>query len=168
MSDLTTTWLPARPTFYNGIKMRSRLEAGFAQWLDLWGYEWKYEPSAFANETGQYLPDFWVARIPFLRGDSTVVDRECFIEVKPKIPADLNALTRRMSITRGSHPHACLLVVYPGGPPLELIPEMMPDDDLREGAWVYAEDLGRGLPGLAMMVGPASAPWPDGYWNGES
>ena len=47
-----------RPTVYKGIQMRSRLEAGFAAWLDGRFIKWHYEPCAFADERGQYLPDF--------------------------------------------------------------------------------------------------------------
>ena len=51
----------ARPTIYKGIHMRSRLEATFAQHLDHsdCGRHWRYEPECFADETGQYLPDFY-------------------------------------------------------------------------------------------------------------
>lgn len=51
--------LTARPTVYNGIEMRSRLEAWWAQQIDSRGDTvWEYEPCAFASEDGQYLPDF--------------------------------------------------------------------------------------------------------------
>jgi hypothetical protein len=49
----------ARRTMYRGIPMRSRLEARAAQFLDsIPGVGWAYEPVAYADETGQYLPDF--------------------------------------------------------------------------------------------------------------
>ena len=49
----------ARRTMYRGIPMRSRLEARAAQFLDsVPGVRWAYEPVAYADETGQYLPDF--------------------------------------------------------------------------------------------------------------
>jgi hypothetical protein len=41
--------------------MRSRLEAKVAATLDAtYPGEWEYEPRAFANEKGQYLPDLGV------------------------------------------------------------------------------------------------------------
>lgn len=78
-------WLPARPTVYRGIQMRSRLEADFARWLDDPDNEvfyrgrdsatWEYEPTCFASPDGQYLPDF---RIP----DPDGVEH-AYIEIKP-------------------------------------------------------------------------------------
>lgn len=53
-----TAHMKARPTVYMGITMRSRLEAGFAAWLDEKHFDWEYEPCAFASPDGQYLPDF--------------------------------------------------------------------------------------------------------------
>lgn len=35
---------PARPTVYKGIKMRSRLEASYAEQLDRDGAHWAYLP----------------------------------------------------------------------------------------------------------------------------
>lgn len=59
--------IPARPTIYNGTKMRSRLEARFAGILDGHGIKWEYEGPAYAEGSKQYLPDFtlpidWVAK----------------------------------------------------------------------------------------------------------
>lgn len=49
----------ARRTMYRGIPMKSRLEARAAQFLDsVPGVKWAYEPVAYADQTGQYLPDF--------------------------------------------------------------------------------------------------------------
>ena len=49
-----------RPTVYRGVQMRSRLEARYAAAMDYLGWEWIYEPGAFASQDGQYLPDFKV------------------------------------------------------------------------------------------------------------
>jgi hypothetical protein len=49
-----------RATVYKGVRMRSRLEASVAAFLDREDLPWTYEPSAFADERGQYLPDFRV------------------------------------------------------------------------------------------------------------
>src|SRR5262245_46645920 len=65
--------IPARPTIYNGIQMRSRLEARIAAVLDGMGAEWAYEPQAFASNNGQYLPDFLI-KSPA---------QEFYIEVRP-------------------------------------------------------------------------------------
>jgi len=72
--------IKARPTIYNGIKMRSRLEAGFAAWLDRHHFEWEYEPYALATEDGQYLPDFVIHNVfAAWRSEPVTV----FVEVKP-------------------------------------------------------------------------------------
>ena len=86
----------ARPTTYNGIRMRSRLEASFAERLDAVGAPWQYEPQCFASPEGQYLPDF-------------VVDGE-YVEIKPPV-ADLDAAHKRMHIILASEPDAVLYVV---------------------------------------------------------
>lgn len=93
----------ARPTTYKGIDMRSRLEAAYAQELDSLGLEWVYEPQVFANETGQYLPDF-------LLGHGGVLDN--FVETKPESisQAEVEAAMRRMHIIRSSLPKAILVM----------------------------------------------------------
>ena len=58
----------AIPTHYNGINFRSRLEAKWARFFDLLGWNWDYEPVDFDG----YIPDF------YLHGDNP-----CFVEVKP-------------------------------------------------------------------------------------
>lgn len=50
----------SRETVYKGIKMRSRLEAAWAEQFDALGWQWEYEPICLAGEQGQYLPDFAV------------------------------------------------------------------------------------------------------------
>ena len=46
--------IAAIPTTYKGILFRSRLEATWAAFFDLCGWEWKYEPCDF----NKWLPDF--------------------------------------------------------------------------------------------------------------
>lgn len=70
----------ARPTVYKGIQMRSRLEAGFAAWLDREHLTWEYEPCAFATEAGQYLPDFRLSNVNVVGMLGT---RTVYAEVKP-------------------------------------------------------------------------------------
>jgi hypothetical protein len=58
-SNVTIHRATARRTMYRGIPMKSRLEARAAQFLDsVPGVTWAYEPVAYADQTGQYLPDF--------------------------------------------------------------------------------------------------------------
>ena len=60
--------IKAIPTYYNGQRFRSRLEAKWAAFFDLCEWKWSYEP----DELDGYIPDFklWF-RIPVL------------VEVKP-------------------------------------------------------------------------------------
>jgi hypothetical protein len=100
-----------RSTLYNGIQMRSRLEADFAGWLDgpnrpAWcSGEWAYEPQCFASEQGRYLPDFSITG----RGG-----RHAYIEVKPvSFPDDdIDPLLERMQIIWQSEPDASLILVF--------------------------------------------------------
>jgi len=98
--------LQARPTTYRGIRMRSRLEASFAALLDRVVAEmpgdvrWEYEPRAFANEYGQYLPDFALY-------DSSLPPY--YIEVKPTLEQAFRAL-ERVQIIWDSEPDAYLWV----------------------------------------------------------
>lgn len=48
--------IKAHPTRYNGVLFRSRLEARWAAFFELAGWEWKYEPFDFQD----WVPDFWV------------------------------------------------------------------------------------------------------------
>ena len=101
--------IKARPTVYKGIKMRSRLEASYAQWLDSMGiFGWEYEPQCFADGTGQYLPDFRVRK-------------GLYVEIKPNITAEMDTAATRMHVVLSSEPDATLHVVGPvtsraGGP----------------------------------------------------
>lgn len=87
----------ARPTTYNGIQMRSRLEAAFAAILDDTDCTWQYEPRCFASPQGQYLPDF-------------LVNDKSYIEIKPPV-ADFDAALDRMHIILASEPDVTLRVV---------------------------------------------------------
>lgn len=103
------TLLTARPTTYNGIKMRSRLEARFAATMDLGGrLTWLYEPRAYASTKGQYLPDFQVTEL-----DGATVDPPWFIEVKPTVEQAFMAM-ERMVIIWDSEPDATLCIAVPG------------------------------------------------------
>lgn len=95
--------LTARPTTYRGIKMRSRLEAKFAALLDETGLNWSYEPRAYANAKGQYLPDFL----------TETADGPIFIEVRPTLDRGYLAMNQ-MPIIWDSEPSATLLIVVPG------------------------------------------------------
>jgi hypothetical protein len=113
----------ARPTTYKGVKMRSRLEAGFAAWLDKHHFTWEYEPQAFASSDGQYLPDFRLANAYTSWSPQPVT---VYIEVKPKsfmyggtgmqIFEDADILGRQAAILAESEPDAVLIMMQPTEP----------------------------------------------------
>jgi len=93
-----------RPTTYCGIKMRSRLEADFARFLDQGGFSWVYEPQCFASPRGQYLPDFLISSCGF----------PWYVEVKP---ADLQGgliegVLEKLEIIWESEPASLLSLVF--------------------------------------------------------
>lgn len=63
--------IKSKPTVYAGVRFRSRLEAKWAAFFDLMGFNWEYEPT---EEFGDWIPDFKIA-----------TKFGCvFVEVKPK------------------------------------------------------------------------------------
>ncbi len=183
MSDVFKT---GRETIYKGVKMRSRLEAGFAMWLDARETPWKYEPCAFGSSAGQYLPDFHIPRLFDVR---LRTDVSAYVDVKPKsldpvpvadtvwgadgIPNTL-ALARQMAVIWDSEPDAALLIVWPGllvsgGQSGVLRVHKVADADVAAGepphllvdyAWLQTK-------GSLALLAPwwPAAPWPDGYWS---
>lgn len=122
----------ARPTTYRGIRMRSRLEARFAAYLDglqerSLGWNWTYEPRAFANERGQYLPDFEL--------DPVDEFPTTYVEVRPTVDRALLAL-ERMQIIRSSEPD-CLLLVVVGDAPIQFV-----SGPWHSGRWSIAGPFG--------------------------
>jgi hypothetical protein len=95
--------IPAVPTVYRGVRMRSRLEARSAHALDELGIPWVYEPRTF----GRYLPDFqlWPG-----------APRPWFLEIKPPsvlgdvVGTDLRATLAKMNRIRVTHPDAGLML----------------------------------------------------------
>jgi hypothetical protein len=66
--------IPGIPTEYDGTVFRSRLEARWAAFANLAGWQWVYEPFDGAG----YLPDFLF----------TIGDRALLVEVKPVATAE--------------------------------------------------------------------------------
>lgn len=166
MTEQRSKFAP-RPTVYNGIKMRSRLEAGFAMWLDEMGAVWEYESECFASPLGQYLPDFKVD-IVYPEYHSAVM--ACYIEVKPNWEA-VNPEQQWKhqqiiwSCTSGGETFGLAIrddgaafpsLWTPAGKSM-LIPYLWTTSCLVEIDGVET-DLG--------LVAPLSEPpWPDGYWK---
>ena len=97
-----------RETLYKGIRMRSRLEADFAAFLDQNHADWDYEPVCFAGPDGQWLPDFRV------RHGKWVI----YFEIKPRSLLDsedtdpIDPNLERMSVTWLTEPDAILQLTF--------------------------------------------------------
>lgn len=56
--------IKAKPTLYNAINFRSRLEARWAVFFDNLGIDYDYEPETFKVPNGdQYTPDFYLPHV---------------------------------------------------------------------------------------------------------
>lgn len=141
MTSSSEGGIPARPTLYRGIRMRSRLEADFAAFLDRAEAEWEYEPECFAGPHGQWLPDF---RATLPGGPPT------YFEVKPESlsPDQVDPVLERMAIAWLTEPAATLqLVIWRYGDPLGSVSVMgfphedEDDDDLIWWVVVGDDDL---------------------------
>lgn len=97
---MTQPKIQARTTMYKGIRMRSRLEADFAGFLDRSGAEWEYEPLCFAGPDGQWLPDFRV----------TYNEDRIYFEIKPEslLEGDVDAVLTQMTVAWLTEPGAIL------------------------------------------------------------
>ena len=103
------TTIQARPTLYNGIQMRSRLEADYAAALDRRGLQWEYEPICFGGPGGQWLPDFHLPGFA------------AYAEVKPAgllktdgflQPESVDEILAKMAVAWHSEPSAMLWLVF--------------------------------------------------------
>jgi hypothetical protein len=61
-----------KPTSYNGILFRSRLEARWAVFMDSLNVRYIYEPECYNINKCLYVPDFYIPSL------------ECFLEIKPE------------------------------------------------------------------------------------
>jgi hypothetical protein len=95
-----------RPTRYNGVLYRSRLESRVARFFDLHGVTHEYEPTCFADATGEYLPDFLVKNPP--------CGFDCYVEVKHSARL-VRTAALRMGPIRMEDPTVGLVVIVPVG-----------------------------------------------------
>jgi hypothetical protein len=79
------------PTIYRNTKFRSRLEARWAEFFDMIGVVWEYEPEGYTDGTTRYLPDFW---LPLVRSRGKLGG--VFFEVKPTTPNEIEFQKARM------------------------------------------------------------------------
>lgn len=75
--------IKAHPTRYKNIMFRSRLEATYAAFFDLQGWEWKYEPI----DLNGWTPDFWIkfscSHSECRYSDGTSGSHKFLAEIKP-------------------------------------------------------------------------------------
>lgn len=103
-----------RPTLYKGIRMRSRLEAAYAAYLDRLQVSWEYEPECFASARGQWLPDFSFVGAP---GRYIEVKPPELLDFRPHETADeryarIDTILGRMAIAWESQPEARVELVF--------------------------------------------------------
>jgi hypothetical protein len=111
------TLLRPRVTLHKGIRMRSRLEAGFARWCDERRIEWVYEPCALSGDGGQWLPDFVLPHALWL-SDGELVEVPTFVEVKYEgwdIPAELARIYRVWETATADDLSGTLVLARPEG-----------------------------------------------------
>jgi hypothetical protein len=105
--------IPARPTTYKGIRMRSRLEADYAAYLDRQDCPWEYEPECFASPEGQWLPDFRGGQdraLIELKPAAYLFDHLGEGEIGPAVKR-IDSYLKRMTIAWASKPDASLQLV---------------------------------------------------------
>lgn len=164
---MTRTDLKARPTVYNGIRMRSRLEAGFASWLDKMHITWAYEVEALsAPGIGQWLPDF-VIEVAADRDDGVNV---FYVDVKPKVFLDDRTHASEELVRWQRIVSACQLTgtavaasdaLFPGG--------AIGYDDWNDGfvryIWQWSPNERFGTVTLESIPPPALTPWHGDWWK---
>ena len=130
--------IKARTTMYKGRRMRSRLEADFAAFLDRNTPDWDYEPICFAGPDGQWLPDFKV----------THNEQNIYFEIKPRSlledeDVDIDALLERMAVTWLTEPDAILqLTFWTYGKPRDSYTWFgIPTDDENDMTWWCGDGL---------------------------
>ena len=120
-----------RPTEYDGMRFRSRLEADYARALDMSGQAWEYEPCTFRAGPGRvWVPDFLV--------------NGTYTELKNQdLSADETAAQlRRIAVAFAAEPGAVVrLVVWRAGEGAILVYERKG----RAGAWTVTEGALEGV-----------------------
>ncbi len=133
---------PSFPTTYKGQRYRSRLEARWAAFFDLAGWQAEYEPV----DLGEWSPDFLLRN----RRDGTALyDRDILVEVKPIAKMDDDVRMKMETAYRADMDHGLLLVGFAPheadsgigrtGLAIGWIRESQLDLDETSAAWVTAD-----------------------------
>lgn len=153
------TELQARPTLYKGIQMRSRLEAGYAMWLDEMGFTWSYEPHCFASRSGQYLPDFRLEDVQFGRRRWVV-----YVETKPTAVACVDQRPRMRIIHDAVGEHedhqGCPYLLLIQTPERSVVQHPYWDETWHRCHW--SDPFNKEVPSLAI---DGNQPWQGEWWN---
>lgn len=109
---------PAKPTKYNGVEYKSKLEAKYAYVLTRFGYKIKYEPVKHFNGKLTHIPDFYL------------YDISAFAEVKPFALNQLEYLKAYAFVRQYKKPYILLI----GAPTPQyyqtiILPEMLIEHD---------------------------------------
>lgn len=93
--------IAAIPTVYKGVQMRSRLEARWAAFFDLCGWQWEYEPF----DLNGWIPDFYI------KNNRALVEIKPFdIDVSP--PRDITDVATKIRNALGNQQNAMFESVY--------------------------------------------------------
>ena len=116
----------AHPTWYKSVKFRSRLEATWAAFFDLAGWEWSYEPidlevTLDGGRKVCWTPDFYV-KFPCGHSECRYDPpwganghHELYVEVKPYSTLDQfkGHVVHEISPTKWDPPHAAMFGLDP-------------------------------------------------------
>lgn len=95
--------IKAKEAFYSGVTFRSRLEARWAIFFDIMGWDWDYEPCMFQiTPKMRYLPDFYLP------------NQQLWVEVKGQIFLSRESIAKTCAAVAGKRP--ILLRSAPYGP----------------------------------------------------
>ena len=94
----------ALPTYYNGVRFKSALEARWAMYFDLIDIEWRYEDEGYSLPSGPYLPDFW---LPVAGMHAEVKPETGFSLLEVTRCLDLFDMTRKPVMLLDGWPRAC-------------------------------------------------------------
>ena len=96
--------MQSKETIYNGVRFRSRLEAKWAAFFDLTGWDWHYEPC----ELNGFTPDFIIKTTSHAYDANTII-----VEVKPSVLLNEEEVKILYNKYRGIKAHLLILTDTP-------------------------------------------------------
>lgn len=125
-----------KPTTYNGVEFRSRLESKWASFFDLVGWDWTYEP----GEVNGYNPDFFIRCNSMSYPTNTII-----VEVKPSLFLTKDEKNSILNKYKNEKAHILILTDMPfyaanfcgNGPAIGIGSQYSPDIDASE--WLHTE-----------------------------